>query len=78
MKNGFIKKSLSPILDDIYGNLIDEGIYGTSVEILDEYKDFFKIKTFYNYEGYILKDYIENNNEYYYVYRYSRGDTSEN
>ncbi len=65
MENGFIKKSLSPILDDIYGNLIDEGIYGTSVEILDEYKDFFKIKTFYNYEGYILKDYIENNNEYY-------------
>ena len=37
----------------------DEGLYGMSCKILGENNDFYEIKTFYNYIGFVQKDDIE-------------------
>ena len=42
---------------------VDEILHGWPVEVIEILDDFFKIKTFYNYQGYIKKDKIMKNDQ---------------
>lgn len=43
--------------------LYDEVLYGTFIEIKDEFKDYYRIKTFYNYQGLVKKTDIKTINK---------------
>ena len=55
-----IKSSVAPLYEkpDRLSLLTDEVLHGWQVDILDETSSFYKIKTFYNYTGYIEKHHI--------------------
>lgn len=43
---------------DFYSNQVDELLYGDELEVLEETKAFYKIKTDYSYYGWVLKEHI--------------------
>ncbi|MCL1936312.1 MAG: C40 family peptidase [Defluviitaleaceae bacterium] len=49
--------NLTPNTKDI--EIIDEVLFGWPLEIIEEYLKHYKVKTFYNYYGYIKKEYVK-------------------
>lgn len=61
MKQGIVKANIASLhLEaDEMSELVDEALHGTGVSIINEKENFYKIKTFYNYEGYMDKNCVE-------------------
>jgi len=61
MKLGVVKVNIASLYLDANrdSELVDEVLHGTDVSILSEKEDYYKIKTFYDYEGYVDKNCIE-------------------
>lgn len=61
MKQGIINVNIASLFLEPNKNsiLVDEALHGTNVDIIEELESFYKIRTFYNYEGYMDKRHIE-------------------
>jgi len=59
--NGIIKVTVASLFlnANVNSTLIDEVLYGTNIFITHDIEPFYKIKTFYNYEGFVLKKCVE-------------------
>lgn len=61
MKLGVVSASIASLYLEANkeSELVDETFHGTDVSIIGEEEGFYKIKTFYKYQGYIDKTYVE-------------------
>ena len=58
---GVVKVNIASLYLDAseYFVLVDEALHGTDVNITKELENFYKVETFYGYEGYVQKSQIE-------------------